>query len=201
MRILLLIFLTTLTIGVSGLTGARVEALGTPSDSLGECIDGSAPGSTTANNGAVPLCADGSSPCKYGVDDSGTTPHCAPASASDSSGNSPATCQEATGNDSSCTDSALTAAQNCPSGSTALECTEIYTEFIKPLIQFLAIGVGVIVVIVIIIGGIQYATSAGNPQATAAAQKRIFGAILALVAFALLYALLNWVVPGGLPTP
>jgi hypothetical protein len=200
-RMLLLVLLIGATLGVGGFTVSRAEALGTPSNSLGECIDGSTPGSTTANNGTVPLCADGSSPCKYGVDDSGTTPHCSPAPADNSSGNSPATCQDATGNDNGCTDSAITAAQNCPSGSTALSCTGIFTKFVDPLIKFLAIGVGVIVVVVIIIGGIQYATAGGNPQAVAAAHKRLFSAILALVVFALLYALLNWIVPGGVPKP
>lgn len=57
--------------------------------------------------------------------------------------------------------------------------------------------VGIVVVAVIIVAGIQYTTSAGDPQAAAAAKKRISNAILALIAFGLTYAFLQWVVPGG----
>lgn len=65
-------------------------------------------------------------------------------------------------------------------------------------INFLGVGVGVIVVIMVIVGGIQYTTAGGNPQAVSAARKRILNAIIALIAFLLLYSFLQWLVPGGL---
>ncbi len=65
-------------------------------------------------------------------------------------------------------------------------------------INFLSVGVGVIVVIMIIIGGIQYSAAGGNPQAVQAAKSKIANAIIALVAYIFLFAFLQWVVPGGI---
>ncbi len=62
----------------------------------------------------------------------------------------------------------------------------------------LAAGVAVVVVVMVIIGGIQYSTSGGDPGKVAAAKSRIFNAVLALVAFFFLYAFLQWIVPGGI---
>jgi hypothetical protein len=70
-------------------------------------------------------------------------------------------------------------------------------KYLKTFINLLAGLVGVSVVAVLVFGGVQYSTSAGNPQAAAAAKKRISNAILALVTFALMYGFLQWVVPGG----
>lgn len=57
--------------------------------------------------------------------------------------------------------------------------------------------VAVVIVIMIITGGIQYATSADDPQKVTAAKKRIFNAIFALVAYIFMFAFLQWIVPGG----
>ena len=65
------------------------------------------------------------------------------------------------------------------------------------IINFLSVGVGVVVTIIVIIGGIQYASAGANPQAVMAAKKRIVNALLALVAYFFLFAFLQWLVPGG----
>ncbi len=65
------------------------------------------------------------------------------------------------------------------------------------IINFFAIGVGVIVIIMVIIGGIQYTTAGSNPQAVSSAKKKIMNAIISLVAFLLLYSFMQWLVPGG----
>ena len=69
---------------------------------------------------------------------------------------------------------------------------------LESLINFLSIGVGVVVITVIIIGGIQYMTAGGNPQAVSAAKSRIINALIALVAFIFTFAFLQWLVPGGI---
>lgn len=66
------------------------------------------------------------------------------------------------------------------------------------IINFLGAGVGVTVVIMIMIGGIQYITAGSNPQTVAAAKKKITNAIIALVAFLLLFSFMQWLVPGGI---
>jgi hypothetical protein len=69
---------------------------------------------------------------------------------------------------------------------------------IQDVLNFLSIGVGVVVVIMIIIGGIQYSASGGNPNTVQEAKKKIYNAIIALLAYIFLYAILQWLVPGGL---
>jgi len=65
-------------------------------------------------------------------------------------------------------------------------------------IRFLSLGVGMVVVGSIIVAGIQYTVSRGDPQATAKSVERITNSLIALVLFIFTYALLNWLVPAGL---
>jgi len=64
------------------------------------------------------------------------------------------------------------------------------------VIQFLSDGVGLVVVASLVYAGIQYITSSGDPQATAAAVKRIRSSVTALILFIFAYAILNYVIPG-----
>lgn len=70
--------------------------------------------------------------------------------------------------------------------------------YLRGILRFLATGVGIAITISIVIGGIQYMSSRGNPQATQAAISRITNAVIALVLFILMAAILNFLVPGGL---
>lgn len=84
----------------------------------------------------------------------------------------------------------------CPQGSKdGTAC--LYNKYINPAINLLSAAVGLIVVAAIIYGGIQYITSAGDPQKAAEGQKRIIEALIGLVAFILLYAVLVFLIPGG----
>lgn len=69
---------------------------------------------------------------------------------------------------------------------------------IQLVVDFLSVGVGIIVVGVIILGGIQYTIAGDNPQAVTAAKQRIINGLIALVAFIFTFAFLQWVVPGGI---
>jgi len=69
---------------------------------------------------------------------------------------------------------------------------------INVVINFLSIGVGVIVIIMIILGGIQYSMAGDNPQAVSAAKQRIMNALLALVVYIFMFAFLQWLIPGGI---
>ena len=75
---------------------------------------------------------------------------------------------------------------------------DLINNYVNPLVNFLAALVGVGVVTSIVIGGIQYSSSAGDPSKASAAKNRIRNAIIALVAFLLLYGMLNFLIPGGL---
>ncbi|MBI3984257.1 hypothetical protein HY346_03065 [Candidatus Microgenomates bacterium] len=70
--------------------------------------------------------------------------------------------------------------------------------YLRMIVRWLSAGVGITVVIMIILSGIQYITSAGKDDATAAAKKRLGSAVLALILFIFMAAILNFVIPGGL---
>jgi hypothetical protein len=75
---------------------------------------------------------------------------------------------------------------------------DIISKYVNPTINLLSLVFGLIVVISIILGGIQFTTSEGDPQKAAAAKGRISKAIFALFAYAFLYAFLQFIVPGGI---
>ena len=88
-------------------------------------------------------------------------------------------------------------AADCGDQGTPLKDSCIVKD-INQIVNFLSIGVGVVVVGVIILGGIQYTLAGGNDQAIAAAKKRIVNGMIALAAFLFLFAFLQWVIPGGI---
>lgn len=65
------------------------------------------------------------------------------------------------------------------------------------IIRFLSAGVGLVVVASMVIAGIQYTTSRGDPQASAAAMKRIQSTVVALFIYIFAFAILNYVIPAG----
>lgn len=78
----------------------------------------------------------------------------------------------------------------------AAQCNPV-TQYVNPLINTLAALAGIAVVIGIIVGGIQYASSGGDPQKAASGKSHIKNSIIALIAFFFLYSFLQFVVPGG----
>ena len=92
-----------------------------------------------------------------------------------------------------------TALANCDGRDNPQQCLDSnpIVNWILIAINFLAVGVGVVVTIMIILGGIQYASAGPNPQAVSAAKKKIANAIIALLAFFFLYAFMQYLIPGG----
>lgn len=74
---------------------------------------------------------------------------------------------------------------------------ELIAKYVNPLITLLTVLVGIAVVIGIIWGGIQIATSSGDPQKTAAGKGHIQNAVIAIIAYLILFAGLQWLLPGG----
>jgi hypothetical protein len=93
----------------------------------------------------------------------------------------------------SCTDSAATPNANCSKE----EC-DLVANYINPTINLLTLVFGLVAVISIIMGGIQFSTSGGDPQKSAAARGRIEKTIFAIFIYAFLYAFLEFLVPGGI---
>lgn len=71
-------------------------------------------------------------------------------------------------------------------------------DLVFAIIRLLSMGVGLVVIGSIIMAGIQYTTSRGDPQATAKALNRVYSTFGALLLFIFAYAILNWLIPAGL---
>jgi hypothetical protein len=65
------------------------------------------------------------------------------------------------------------------------------------VIRVLSAGVGLVVVGSIVVGGVQYSASRGDPQATALAINRIRSSLFALLIYIFGFALLNYIIPGA----
>jgi heme exporter protein D len=73
-------------------------------------------------------------------------------------------------------------------------------ELVRLFFNWLAIGVGVVVVIFVVVGAIQYITAAGNQEQAKKAIERIRNAVLALGLYLIMWALMNFIIPGGVFT-
>ena len=70
-------------------------------------------------------------------------------------------------------------------------------SYLQGLIPILTAGVGIVVVGAIIYGGIVYASARGDKNQTMEGVKIITNAVIALVMFILMAAILEFLVPGG----
>lgn len=82
---------------------------------------------------------------------------------------------------------------NCP-GDTR----EWIPNLLNKIYQWMAAGVGVAVTIGVVYGAIMYASAGGNEAQTKKAVEIIRNAVIALVLFFLMYAILNFLTPGGM---
>lgn len=71
------------------------------------------------------------------------------------------------------------------------------SDLLFAIIRLLADGVGIVVVASVVVAGIQFSASRGDPQATSSAIDRIRTSVVALLIFLFGYGILNWLVPGG----
>jgi hypothetical protein len=70
-------------------------------------------------------------------------------------------------------------------------------NYLLIFIRVLSALVGIVVVIMIVVRGMQYIVARENPQMTASARQGILWAVLALILYLFVFALLQWLVPGG----
>ncbi len=71
-------------------------------------------------------------------------------------------------------------------------------SYLTAIVNFLSMGVGIVIIGSVMVGGIQYMTAGGNPQSTQAAIGRITNALIALITFIFLFAFFNWLMPSGM---
>jgi hypothetical protein len=106
----------------------------------------------------------------------------------------------------------LAAAPTCPAGDVAIgviiakngnNCVSssgngVIVNYLANILTFLSAVVGAVILLMLIIAGVQYITSAGDPKAITNAKNRLVNAITALILFVMAFAILNFVVPGGI---
>jgi ABC-type Fe3+ transport system permease subunit len=88
----------------------------------------------------------------------------------------------------------ITSGIDCAKGDTPVSTIEGPGGLLAQIVNILLFAVGIISVIMIIIGGIRYATSAGNEKATQGAKDTILYAIIGLVISVLAFAIINYVI-------
>jgi hypothetical protein len=77
-------------------------------------------------------------------------------------------------------------------------CNHFIDTYVNPFVYLLSALVGIVAVISIIMGGVQYASSADDPSAVSKAKTRIFNTVIGLVAYIFLFAFFEYLVPGGI---
>ncbi len=91
--------------------------------------------------------------------------------------------------------------QGCPSDANQ-KCTknscDLIKKYVNPAIEAVTAIFGLIAIASLIMGGIQYSASAGDPQKVSEAKKRISNTLLAIIAYLLLFSFLQFLIPGGL---
>ena len=70
-------------------------------------------------------------------------------------------------------------------------------DFTYAIIRFLSIGVGIAITMALIASGIQYSASEGSAEVSTKAKKRVESAITGLLIYIFSYALLQFLIPGG----
>lgn len=70
--------------------------------------------------------------------------------------------------------------------------------YLREVLQLMSSAVGIVIMLMLVIAGIQYITSTGNPSLVGAAKKRIINALTALFLFLFMTTLLQFIVPGGI---
>lgn len=89
------------------------------------------------------------------------------------------------------------------SGNSAIETNNItgrsnFINRISTYIRWLTVGIGVLAVFGLVISGIQYAAAQENPQSVAAAKSRINNIVIGIIIYLVMFAMLQWLIPGGL---
>lgn len=68
--------------------------------------------------------------------------------------------------------------------------------YLQGIIVFMGGLIGLFVVISLVVAGIQYASSGGEPANIAKAKERIFNAVIGLLLYIMLAAIIRYIVPG-----
>ena len=68
---------------------------------------------------------------------------------------------------------------------------------IGSVLEILTYGVGILGVLGLVLVGTKYLTAGGNEEQTQKAKRRLLEIVIGLVAYVILWAIVNWLMPGG----
>lgn len=71
-------------------------------------------------------------------------------------------------------------------------------ELLFLVLKILVYGLGVAATVGVVIAGIQYMTARDNESQVAAAKQRLLNIVIGLVAWAVMWTVMNWLIPGGM---
>jgi len=71
------------------------------------------------------------------------------------------------------------------------------SDLVFAIIRFISDGIGLIIIVSVIIAGIQYTFSRGEPQQLKQASSRLQSTLTALIIYIFAYALINYLIPNG----
>ena len=69
--------------------------------------------------------------------------------------------------------------------------------YLKEILRLVNQLVGAVIILAIIIAGVQYMISGGDPANVKKAKGRLMNAFTALILYLLMVAILNFLIPGG----
>lgn len=63
------------------------------------------------------------------------------------------------------------------------------------VVRVMTVGIGILAVIGVTVAGIQYITAGGNEERTRKSKRRIFEIVIGILAYVLIFAVLDWLIP------
>lgn len=69
---------------------------------------------------------------------------------------------------------------------------------LRIVVSVLVYGLGAAAILGIVVAGLQYLTARDNEAQVAAAKKRLLNVVIGLVAWAVMFFILDWLIPGGI---
>ena len=108
-------------------------------------------------------------------------------------------CQDLTGAN-------LTSCQTCDNGKASPTDADIKNclnhnkiiQDLQTIVDFLSAAVALVVIGSLIFGGIQYSLAGDQAEMVTKAKKRITNSAVAMAAFLLMFAFIQWLIPGGI---
>lgn len=69
------------------------------------------------------------------------------------------------------------------------------------VVNILSYGLGAAAVIGVVVAGVMYLTARDNESQVAVAKQRLLNTVMGLIAWVVLFSVVNWLIPGGVPDP